>query len=108
MVRPDRWISPFPRSPCTEDIRFCRDEVRRDGRDHAGRPGKVVELGQSELRTPVRHNGLMVQVVVFHSAYGLRQAEADTAAHLRAAGHEVITPACTTGRPRGPWMPSWP
>lgn len=34
----------------------------------------------------------MVQVVLFHSAYGLRQAEAGAAARLRAAGHEVITP----------------
>lgn len=34
----------------------------------------------------------MVPVVLFHSAYGLRQAEADAAARLRAAGHEVMTP----------------
>jgi dienelactone hydrolase len=34
----------------------------------------------------------MVQVVMFHSAYGLRQAEAGAAARLRAAGHDVITP----------------
>jgi dienelactone hydrolase len=34
----------------------------------------------------------MVQVVVFHSAYGLRQAEAGAAARLRAAGHDVLTP----------------
>ena len=39
-----------------------------------------------------RHNGLMAQVVLFHSAYGLRQAEAGAAARLRAAGHDVITP----------------
>jgi dienelactone hydrolase len=34
----------------------------------------------------------MVQVVLFHAAYGLRQAEAGAAARLRAAGHDVITP----------------
>jgi dienelactone hydrolase len=34
----------------------------------------------------------MSQVVVFHSAYGLRGAEADAAARLRIAGHDVITP----------------
>jgi dienelactone hydrolase len=40
----------------------------------------------------------MVQVVVFHSAYGLRQAEAGAAARLRAAGHDVITPDLYDGQ----------
>jgi len=40
----------------------------------------------------------MVQVVVFHSAHGLGQAEAGAAARLRAAGHEVITPDLYDGR----------
>jgi dienelactone hydrolase len=47
---------------------------------------------------PTQDNGLMAQVVVFHSAYGLRQAEADTAACLRAAGHDVSTPDLYDGR----------
>lgn len=46
----------------------------------------------------VRHNRLMVQVVMFHSAYGLRQAEAGAAARLRAAGHDVITPDLYDGQ----------
>jgi dienelactone hydrolase len=49
----------------------------------------------------VQHNGLMVQVVVFHSAYGLRQAEAGAAARLRAAGHDVITPDLYDGQAAG-------
>lgn len=40
----------------------------------------------------------MVHVAVFHSAYGLRQAEADAAARLRAAGHDVITPDLYDGQ----------
>jgi dienelactone hydrolase len=40
----------------------------------------------------------MVQVVLFHSAYGLRQAEAGAAARLRAAGHDVITPDLYDGQ----------
>jgi dienelactone hydrolase len=40
----------------------------------------------------------MVQVVVFHSACGLRQAEAGAAVRLRAAGHEVITPDLYDGQ----------
>jgi len=43
-------------------------------------------------------NGLMVQVVVFHSAYGLGQAEAGAAARLREAGHDVITPDLYDGQ----------
>ena len=43
----------------------------------------------------------MVQVVVFHSAYGLRQAEARAAARLRAAGHDVITPDLYDGQTAG-------
>jgi dienelactone hydrolase len=43
----------------------------------------------------------MSQVVVFHSAYGLRQAEVDAAARLRAAGHDVITPDLYGGRTAG-------
>jgi dienelactone hydrolase len=46
----------------------------------------------------VPDNGLMAQVVVFHSAYGLRQAETDAAARLRAAGHNVITPDLYDGQ----------
>jgi dienelactone hydrolase len=34
----------------------------------------------------------MVQIVLFHSSFGLRQAEADAAGRLRAAGHHVLTP----------------
>jgi dienelactone hydrolase len=49
----------------------------------------------------VQHNGLMVPVVVFHSAYGLRQAEADATARLRAVGHEVITPDLYDGQAAG-------
>lgn len=45
-----------------------------------------------------QNNGPMVQVAVFHSAYGLRQAEADAAARLRAAGHGVITPDLYDGQ----------
>jgi dienelactone hydrolase len=40
----------------------------------------------------------MVHVVVFHSAYGLREAEAGAAARLRADGHDVITPDLYDGR----------
>ena len=36
-------------------------------------------------QAPTRHNSLMAQVVLFHSAYGLRQAEASAAALLGAA-----------------------
>jgi dienelactone hydrolase len=43
----------------------------------------------------------MAQVVLFHSAYGLRQAEASAAARLRAVGHEVITPDLYGGRTAG-------
>jgi dienelactone hydrolase len=43
----------------------------------------------------------MVQVVVFHSAYGLRQAEHSAAARLRAAGHDVITPDLYDGQTAG-------
>jgi len=50
---------------------------------------------------PGHHNGLMVQVVMFHSAYGLRQAEAGAAARLRAAGHDVITPDQYGGQTAG-------
>jgi dienelactone hydrolase len=50
---------------------------------------------------PGHHNGLMVQVVMFHSAYGLRQAEAGAAARLRAAGHDVITPDLYGGQTAG-------
>jgi dienelactone hydrolase len=39
-----------------------------------------------------------VQVVVFHSSYGRRQAEASAAAGLRAAGHDVITPDLYDGQ----------
>ena len=45
-----------------------------------------------------QHNGLMVQVVMFHSAYGRRQAEADAAARLRVAGHDVIIPDLYDGQ----------
>jgi dienelactone hydrolase len=37
-------------------------------------------------------NGRVAQVVVFHSAYGLRQVELTAAERLRAAGHDVLTP----------------
>ena len=40
----------------------------------------------------------MVEVVLFHSAYGLRPAEAGAAARLRAAGHDVITPDLYSGQ----------
>jgi dienelactone hydrolase len=40
----------------------------------------------------------MVQVVVFHSAHGLGQAEAGAAARLGAAGHDVITPDLYDGQ----------
>jgi hypothetical protein len=43
----------------------------------------------------------MAQVVLFHSASGLRQAEAGAAALLRAAGHEVITPGLCGGQAAG-------
>jgi dienelactone hydrolase len=43
----------------------------------------------------------MAQVVLFHSAYGLRQAEADAADRLRAAGHDVITPDLYDGQAAG-------
>lgn len=56
---------------------------------------------------PGHHNGLMVQVVMFHSVYGLRQAEAGAAARLRAAGHDVITPDLCGRQPRASWMPPW-
>jgi dienelactone hydrolase len=49
----------------------------------------------------VQDNDVMVQVVLFHSAYGLRQAEADAAARLRAAGHSVITPDLYGGQIAG-------
>jgi dienelactone hydrolase len=52
-------------------------------------------------RMSVHHNGLMGQVVVFHSAYGLRQAEASAAACLRAAGHDVIIPDLYDGQTAG-------
>jgi dienelactone hydrolase len=52
----------------------------------------------AHLASATQHNGLMVQVVVFHSAYGRRQAEADAAARLRAAGHDVITPDLYDGQ----------
>lgn len=38
------------------------------------------------------NNRLMAQVVVFHSAYGLRAAETAAAARLRAAGQDVFLP----------------
>lgn len=38
---------------------------------------------------------------MFHSAYGLRRAEADAAARLRAAGHDVITPDLYGGQTAG-------
>ncbi len=38
---------------------------------------------------------------MFHSAYGLRQAEASAAARLRAAGHDVITPDLYDGQTAG-------
>jgi dienelactone hydrolase len=34
----------------------------------------------------------MAQVVMFHSALGLRDAELTAAERLRAAGHDVLTP----------------
>jgi len=43
----------------------------------------------------------MAQVVLFHSAYGLRQAEASAAARLRAVGREVITPDLYGGQTAG-------
>ena len=47
----------------------------------------------------------MPQVVLFDSAYGLRQAETDAAARLRAAGHDVITPDLYDGQTAAPWIP---
>ncbi|HLX51996.1 MAG TPA: dienelactone hydrolase family protein [Streptosporangiaceae bacterium] len=43
----------------------------------------------------------MAQVVVFHSSYGLRQVEAGTAARLRDAGHQVLTPDLYAGQTAG-------
>jgi dienelactone hydrolase len=43
----------------------------------------------------------MAQVVVFHSAFGLRQAELSAAFRLRAAGHDVITPDLYDGQTAG-------
>ena len=43
----------------------------------------------------------MVQVVVFHSAFGLRAAEVSAAGHLRAAGHDVLTPDLYAGQTAG-------
>lgn len=40
----------------------------------------------------------MAQIVLFHSSYGLRQAEADAAGRLRAAGHQVLTPGLFAGQ----------
>jgi len=43
----------------------------------------------------------MAQVVVFHSAFGLRAAEAAAAGRLRAAGHDVLTPDLYAGQTAG-------
>ncbi len=40
----------------------------------------------------------MAQIVLFHSAYGLRPAVHATAERLRAAGHQVLTPDLYDGR----------
>jgi dienelactone hydrolase len=44
-------------------------------------------------------NGRMAHVVMFHSAYGLREAELTAAERLRAAGHDVLTPDMYAGDP---------
>ena len=74
----------------------------------AGVAAGLVEPGWRGWRTLTRHNGRVVQVVVFHSAYGLRHAEAGAAARLRAAGHDVITPDLYDGQTASTWMPPWP
>jgi dienelactone hydrolase len=40
----------------------------------------------------------MAQIVLFHSSFGLRQAEAAAAGRLRAAGHHVLTPDLFAGQ----------
>ncbi|MBB3592143.1 dienelactone hydrolase [Rhizobium sp. BK529] len=40
----------------------------------------------------------MAAIALFHSVYGLRSLERDTAARLRAAGHHVVTPDLYGGR----------
>ena len=40
----------------------------------------------------------MAQIVLFHSSFGLRQAEAGAAGRLRAAGHHVLTPDLFAGQ----------
>lgn len=48
-----------------------------------------------------RDNGGVAQVVLFHSAFGLRQVERSLAGHLRAAGHRVLTPDLYAGQTSG-------
>jgi dienelactone hydrolase len=47
---------------------------------------------------PGRYNGGMANIVLFHSAYGLRPAVHAAADRLRAAGHSVTTPDLYAGR----------
>lgn len=64
----------------------------------AAAPDGTIGAGAVAARRRGKDNACMAHVVLFHSAYGLREVELSAAERLRAAGHDVLTPDMYAGQ----------